>query len=133
MPYLRVRIATLDNKVPASEIAQKLTSLTVSDLNKVTDVDAVDLQYVDPQTWFIGGKSLTELNETSFFIEIKITESTNSRDQKARYIKDVFNAMSKWFENISTASYVVLQDVAADSWGYGGKTQEYRYISQDNS
>jgi 4-oxalocrotonate tautomerase len=29
---------------------------------------------------------------------------------------------------LNPASYVVIQDVRGDSWGYEGLTQEYRYI-----
>ncbi len=31
------------------------------------------------------------------------------------------------------ASYVVIMDVPADSWGYEGATQEYRYIKGKNT
>lgn len=30
---------------------------------------------------------------------------------------------------LATTSYIVIQDVASDSWGFGGKTQEWRYIT----
>ncbi len=29
---------------------------------------------------------------------------------------------------LNPASYIVVQDVRADAWGYAGETQEYRYI-----
>lgn len=132
MPYLRVRIASENQEVGIQKMAQKLTELAVNDLGKVADVAVVDIQYVNPKNWFVGGKSSAELGETGFFLEIKITEATNLREQKAQFVKNVFGEFTNWFGTLSKASYVVVQDIDSDSWGYGGKTQEYRYISKAN-
>ncbi|MYV17685.1 tautomerase family protein [Furfurilactobacillus milii] len=131
MPYLRVRIASPKTTVTAQKVAAMLTQLAVDKLGKAGPVAAVDVHFTDPNEWFIGAKSVAETNETSFFVEIKITESTNSRDDKAAFVKATFEQMSQLFPNIASTSYVVLQDVASDSWGYGGKTQEFRYITGD--
>lgn len=131
MPYLRVRIASPKTTVTSQQVAAMLTQLAVEKLGKAGAIAAVDVHFTDPNDWFIGAKSVAETNETSFFVEIKITESTNSRDDKAAFIKSTFENMSQFFPNVSPTSYVVLQDVASDSWGYGGKTQEYRYIAGD--
>ncbi len=133
MPYLRVRIASSNKEITDSTIAKELTNLAVTKLGKVAKAAAVDIHHSDPAQWFIGGESLQNLDQTSFFVEIKITESTNIRDQKAAFVKAVFDQMSAWFKNISKTSYVVIQDVASDSWGFGGKTQEYRYMFPDDT
>lgn len=129
MPYLRVRIAGPQKKVTSSQVATMLTNLAVNKLGKSAGVAAVDVHFSDPKDWFIGDKTIAGQNETAFFVEIKITTGTNSRGDKAAFVKAVFDGMSQLFTNVAKTSYVVLQDVASDSWGYGGKTQEYRYIS----
>ena len=133
MPYLRVRIASPKTTVTAQKVAAMLTQLAVDKLGKASAVAAVDVHFTDPNEWFIGAKSVSETNATSFCVDIKITESTNSRDDKASFVKATFDQMSQLFPNVALTSYVVLQDVASDSWGYGGKTQEYRYITGDVS
>ncbi|MFT8324019.1 tautomerase family protein [Oenococcus sicerae] len=133
MPYLRVRIASSNKEITDSTIGKELTNLAVTKLGKAAKAAAVDIYHSAPAQWFIGGESLQSLDQTSFFVEIKITESTNTRDQKAAFVKAVFNQMSAWFQNISKTSYVVVQDVASDSWGFGGKTQEYRYMFPDDT
>lgn len=127
MPYLRVRVATADQKVTAAQIATQLTQLAVSVLGKNASVAAVDVQFQDPKQWFIGGQALKP-DQSSFFIEVKITSSTNSRDDKATFVKAAYQAMADLLPNVQPTSYIVLQDVASDSWGYGGLTQEFRYI-----
>lgn len=132
MPYLRVRIATANHDdTTASKVAASLTSFAVTDLGKSASAAAVDVQFTDPASWFIGGKPLTATSSSGFVVEIKITEATNSRDDKAKFVRDVFQFMAGEFGDIAKTSYVILQDVASEAWGYGGKTQEYRYITGD--
>ncbi|HAT55065.1 MAG TPA: 4-oxalocrotonate tautomerase [Lactobacillus sp.] len=129
MPYLRVRIASHKNSVSSQEVANTLTNLAVKVLGKAQEAVAVDVHFSDPADWFIAGKSLTSRKQTSFFVEIKITEATNNRDEKAEFVKETFAEMARLFPDVAETSYVVLQDVASEAWGYGGKTQEFRYIS----
>jgi 4-oxalocrotonate tautomerase len=131
MPYLRVRIATPQQNITSQQVATMLTNLAVTTLGKNAGAAAVDVRFTDSKDWFIGGHALTESGESSFFVEIKITEATNSRDDKAAFVKATFEGMAKLFPKVATTSYVVLQDVTSESWGYGGKTQEYRYVTGD--
>ncbi|MCI1983834.1 MAG: tautomerase family protein [Bifidobacteriaceae bacterium] len=130
MPYLRVRVASTPRRTTAGEIAHLLTRLAVDTLHKSENAVAIDLRFTDPENWFVGGKSLSERQESSFFIEIKLTDGTNSRDEKALFIRQAFKGMAMILGKISDTSYIVAHDVSSDSWGYGGKTQEYRYISE---
>ena len=127
MPYLRVRIATHATTVTTAQVASTLTDLAVTKLGKTAAAAAVDVHFSAPSDWFIGGQALAP-DQSSFFIEIKLTAGTNTRDEKAAFIKAAYQAMSKLLPHVATTSYIVLQDVGADSWGYGGETQEFRYI-----
>lgn len=129
MPYLRVRIATENpGKHAAQEVATVLTQLAVSDLGKSASAAAVDVQFINPANWFIGGQQLAA-NQSSFVVEINITAATNTRDAKAKFVQDAFAAMVAQFPHVAKTSYVLLRDVTSEAWGYGGKTQEFRYIT----
>ena len=65
----------------------------------------------------------------TFYLEVHITEGTNTKDEKASYIEKVFSSMRSILGELHPASYVIIKDVRADSWGYEGTTQEFRYIS----
>ena len=128
MPYLKVSLGTLESEKTAAQSAQLLTELAVNILHKDEDVIAVDVSFTPTKHWFVGGKSLAARKENSFFVEIKITEGTNTRDEKAAFVKEVFTGLSKFLHPVSAASYVVVHDVGSDAWGFSGETQEFRYI-----
>ena len=63
----------------------------------------------------------------SFYFDIKVTDETNTKDEKALYIKEAFAGFERILGNIHEESYIYVQDVRAASYGFGGKTQEFRY------
>lgn len=128
MPFLDVRISLGSTPDGASEIAVELTRLTADLLGKRREVTAVAIDWLPAEQWFIGGEALAGTGRRSFFLKIEITTGTNTKDQKAAFVAAVFAAMERLLGPLAPASYVVVQEVAADAWGYAGRTQEYRYI-----
>jgi 4-oxalocrotonate tautomerase len=55
-------------------------------------------------------------------------DGTNTKDEKARYIAEAYAFFSQLLGELHPESYVYVQDVRAEAYGFGGKTQEYRYI-----
>lgn len=126
MPYLNVRLATPESATTAQAVATLLTDLAVNVLGKQADVAAVDIQFADPKRWFVGGQPVTA---QTFYLEVKLTAGTNTRDEKARFIAEAFAGLKHLLGQVTPTSYIVLQDVNADDWGFGGQTQGYRYIA----
>ena len=128
MPYLHLNVSSpLDSKKRA-EVASLLTSLTADVLGKKRELTAVAISTTAAQDWYIGAKPLTESEQVSFYLDIKVTEGTNTKNEKAEYVHQVFQGMSAILGELASASYVVIHEVHADSWGYAGQTQEFRYI-----
>ena len=46
-----------------------------------------------PRSWFVGGPSLAEQHKASFFLDIRVVDGTNLKDEKADYLRQVFAAM----------------------------------------
>lgn len=132
MPYLNVRLSTtLPSDAPA-RVAALLTDLTAEALKKKRELTAVVIDPVRAEHWFIGGAPLGARAQpvaASFFLDIKVTEGTNTKDEKAAYVQRVFAGMQSILGPLDPASYVVLHEVRADAWGYGGATQEFRYVA----
>ncbi len=80
---------------------------------------------ITSESWFIAG---TAVSVPTFYLDIKITEGTNTKNEKAAYIKQIFEGMEVILGQVASASYIVIHEVRADSWGYQGETQEFRYI-----
>ena len=127
MPILNVKVSATRSAQMSKEIAGVLLELTTRILGKKPDVTAIAIDYVDPDDWIVGGRSLREQGKSSFYFDIKITDETNTKAEKAEYIAEVFAAFERLFGNLHEESYIYVQDVRAGSYGYGGKTQEYRY------
>ena len=88
---------------------------------------SIAIDYIDPDDWIVGGRSLSEQGKCSIYFDIKITDETNSKAEKAQYIRETFAAFSKLLGNLHEVSYIYVEDVRATAYGYGGRTQEHRY------
>lgn len=133
MPYLNIKVSGEPSKAICEAVAGMLTNLTVELLGKKPEFTAVVVESSQAGRWFIGGTSLANKDTSSFYLEIKITCGTNTKQQKAAYIRAVFSAMEGLLGELDEASYIVIHEVNADAWGYQGMTQECRFIAASNS
>jgi 4-oxalocrotonate tautomerase len=129
MPYLNAKLCAPESAETTVRIAALLTDLTAEVLRKKRELASVAVEYLAPQQWFIGGTSLASQGVATFYLDIKVTEGTNTKDEKALYVQKVFAAVEAVIGKLNTASYIVIHEVRGDAWGYQGATQEYRYIN----
>jgi len=127
MPILNVKVSGDKSAEKISAISNMLLELTSSVLGKKRDVTAITIQFIDADSWVIAGKPLTEHKKSSFYMDIKVTDETNTKDEKARYIAEVYAGFALILGEVHEESYIYVEDVRAASYGYGGRTQEYRY------
>jgi 4-oxalocrotonate tautomerase len=127
MPILNVKLGAKKSKETTRRVTALLIDLTVRILRKSPDVIAIAVEYVDPDDWTIAGKSLTEHGLGSFYFDIKITDETNTKDEKAQFIQEAFEGFQQILGPVHTESYIYVQDVRGAAYGYGGRTQEWRY------
>lgn len=130
MPIIQVKYST-PSQTPdlVKQIAAAASRLSAQHLRKNPDVTAVTVEAVDPEHWFAGGVSLAEQRKASFFLDIRIVDGTNTKDEKAAFIAAVFATMDELLGDLHHESYVHVHDVAASAYGFGGLTQERRYIA----
>lgn len=127
MPILNVKVSAAKSPELTRRISELLLDLTTRILRKKREVTAIAIDYIDPADWIVGGVSLKEQRRNSFYLDIKITDETNTKDEKALYIREAFDGMAKMLGDLHEESYIHVEDVKAASYGYGGRTQEYRY------
>lgn len=128
MPYLNAKIPAGQSAETASKVAAVLADLTVEVLKKKRELTSVAVEFIPPAQWFIGGPSAAAQNVATFYLDIKVTEGTNTKEEKAAYVAKVFAALEAVLGPLHPASYVVIHEIHADAWGYEGATQEFRYI-----
>jgi 4-oxalocrotonate tautomerase len=127
MPILNVKVSAKKSPELVTKIVDHLTDITSRILKKKREVTAITIDFVEPDAWSVGGQLLSDLGRSSFYFDIKITDETNTKDEKAQYIQEAFEGFARILGKLNEESYVHIEDVRAASYGFGGKTQEYRY------
>ncbi len=128
MPMITIHFAA--PKVEAGvkpAIAAAIARLSSSILRKDAKVTAVLVEEAAMTDWFCGGRSLAEQNVASFWLDIHITDGSNTGDEKAAFVAATFRTMGEIIGPLHEESYVHVHDVRADGYGFGGLTQEHRY------
>jgi len=128
MPYLDVVLSTPPEASTAGRIAAFLTLLSVEVLHKKRELTAIAVRHVTPGHWFIGGLPV-QSGAATVYVEIRITTGTNTAEEKAAFVEQAFDGLQGIIGTLAPASYVVIREVPAGSWGYGGRTQEHRRLS----
>ncbi|MET3132287.1 4-oxalocrotonate tautomerase [Oxalobacteraceae bacterium GrIS 1.11] len=128
MPILKLSLSGRPDAARSAAIAAQLSSLTEQILHKDAALTAVMISHVDAQHWLVGGATLAEQGKTSFFLDILVTDETNTAKQKSAYIAAVFSAMTALLGDLHDTSYIHVHDARAAAWGYGGLTQQFRAV-----
>lgn len=126
MPYLTLACAS-PTPVDFGELAATLTDLTAELLGKARGLTVVAVHPVAVDHWFVGGAPLSE-GSAGAVLEIRITAGTNTKAQKAAFVRAAFAALEARLGGLDPASYVTLHEPPADAWGYSGQTQEFRFV-----
>jgi 4-oxalocrotonate tautomerase len=130
MPILNVSLSTRPDPEQSSAVAAALARLTEQILHKDAALTSVAITHVEPAHWFVGGAPLARQGKTSFFLDILVTDETNTAAQKGAYIAAVFKEMAALLGELHEVSYVHVHDARAAAWGYGGKTQQFRAVKK---
>ena len=128
MPYINIKI----NCEKSEKIKEKIVNIVLENtseiLHKKKEVTSIFVEFVSADDWYIENKK-----EKTFYLDIKVTKGTNTKDEKASYIKKTYADFKNLLDDISPASYINIDEVDGDSWGFEGLTQEYRYIKSKSS
>lgn len=128
MPIINITLSTPPDAARSKRIAHEVTELTQHHLRKDPTVTAVAIAHIGPEHWFAGGPSLAEQRRESFWLDIKVVDGTNTKDELADYIAAVYEKLGTILGNLHPESYAFVHEVPAAAYGFGGRTQEHRYI-----
>lgn len=129
MPIINIAVTAAPDYDHSATIANAVTDLTRQHLRKDPTITAVAIQHVDPGHWFAGGASLASHGQQSYWLDIKVVDGTNTKPELAAYLEALFACMNQLLGSVHTESYALVHEVPAWAYGYGGQTQEFRYIS----
>ena len=124
MPFIRITVfgPTLAPEQIA-HLQTETTNLMESVLGKVANLTSVLVEQPPAASWTIGRNSM----RVAVHVNATITAGTNSAVEKASFIEQCMNLLRGAFgAELNSATYVVVDEVPAQSWGYDGRTQESR-------
>jgi 4-oxalocrotonate tautomerase len=130
MPTLTLKVSPPQPADRHHALAAALTRITAETLGKRPEVTAVLIEDIDPQRWHIGGQAL---QQASALLAIDITAGTNSVEQKAAFIATAHAELQRQLggdAGLAPASYVIVHELPASDWGYGGVTQRERALAR---
>lgn len=128
MPYLHL---SLGRKLAAEQqqsLAQRSTELLASLLHKRAEVTAVRIEST-ADAWFIGGEP-PATGQTPCHGVVFITAGSNSDSEKAAFLAALHALIDDLAGPLPLASYLVIHEIPATSWGYAGQTQAARLAMQ---
>ena len=130
MPLITVSYSTSRQRPSLkADIANAVSELTAKILHKDPKVTAIIVKSMDAEDWFAGGRSLAEQKLASYWIDIHVSEGTNTKDEKAAYLAALFKRMGELLGPLHPVTYAHVDEVRGDAYGFAGLTQERRYIA----
>jgi 4-oxalocrotonate tautomerase len=129
MPFINLTVSGKEDPVLAKKLVKTISGLTREVLNKKPEVTVVAVSFIPDYLWFVNSESLADLGKKSFHLNIKISDSTNLKTEKANYIEAVHQALSLHLDPIHPVSYTAIEEMKADAYGYEGLTIEYKIIT----
>lgn len=129
MPIITISLSTAPDAARSSRIASAVSALTAQHLKKDPRVTAVAIQHIAPDHWFAGGPSLAAQGLNSFWLDIKVVDGTNTKSELADYLAAIYAMMGVELGDLHPESYILVHEVPAAAYGFEGKTQEFRFIS----
>ncbi|BCM18432.1 tautomerase family protein [Mesorhizobium sp. J8] len=129
MPIINISLTGRPDAKLSAAIARDITEITAKELRKDPTITAVAVNYIDPQHWFAGGKSLADHGTNTFWLDIKVVDGTNTKLELEAYLTAIFEAFGRLLGGVHEESYAFVHEVPAAAYGYGGKSQEFRFIS----
>ncbi|AHL73806.1 4-oxalocrotonate tautomerase [Stutzerimonas stutzeri] len=127
MPHIVIQLSgPRDTELGRNAVAT-VNRLTAEVLGKMPQFMATTVQYIPDDDWFIGGQPLSVLGGSAFHLDISITDETNTKAEKARFVRELYEEFAALRAGLHETSYVHLIDARAAAYGYGGRTQEWRH------
>jgi 4-oxalocrotonate tautomerase len=123
MPTLSLHIAPLQNSQHCAAFAQQLTELTARILHKRPEVTVVMIKDLPAACFCVNGQAS---EQPIAYLEIDITAGTNSAQEKQQFVHGAHALLSRLLGSLHEASYVIVRELPAGDWGYGGVTQLQR-------
>jgi 4-oxalocrotonate tautomerase len=95
-------------------------------MHKKSSLTAVRIDEHPAENWAIAGEAVSTGAAPAVHMDIKVTAGTNTDAEKAEMIRLAMAMLNDIVGAAPEASYVVIDELDAGTWGYNGRTQKAR-------
>ncbi len=124
MPFVNIKVAAA--QLTAEQIRrlqEDATDLMANVLSKSPELTAVLVEQVTKEGWSVGRKAVG----IAAHLDAKVTAGTNTPEQKALFVAKANRLIHEVLGNdLPLATYVVIDEIPGNAWGYDGLTQDHR-------
>ena len=123
MPYIALQLQPAPTPAQAAALTRGITDAMVEVMRKRREVTAVRIGGGEAAHWSIGG---SPCDQPTAYLDVKITAGTNSDEEKAELLQRLHALLVETLGSLAEASYIVIHELPAASWGYAGISQAAR-------
>lgn len=125
MPYLQIRLFS-HKPVNSAHLGAEATRLMTDVMHKNREVTVVEV-VTTHSAWYAGG---IPIDGPAAYVDVKITRGTNSEADKAQLLQSMQALLDHELGPLAAPAYIVIHEIAACDWGYGGRSQSSRTTSK---
>ena len=127
MPFVNVKVTGPVEAAQVECLQQGITELMADVLRKKADLTAVLIEEAGTASWTVGAAPVA----VAAHLDAKVTLGTNTAEEKARFVASAHALLSEVLGlELPSSTYVVIDEVPGDAWGYAGLTQAHRATSR---
>ncbi|KQR77136.1 hypothetical protein ASG35_12815 [Burkholderia sp. Leaf177] len=124
MPFINVKIAGPTLAIEQiCRLQRGLTDLISEAFHQERESTSVLVEQVPTGKWSIAG----DIEPVLAHVTATVNAASHAADNKARFIAEAHQLLKLILgDGLPSATYVVVNELPDDSWGYGGITLEHR-------
>lgn len=126
MPYINIRLGKSISNEEQQQLFTQTTFLMNRIMGKRKEVTVVHINTGEADGWSTNGVALCPDDPVAAYVDIKVTEGTNSDAEKAAMLSETIAMLQDVIGTVQEACYVVIDEIPATSWGYNGQSQAAR-------
>lgn len=127
MPYINIKIAGKPiSETQKKKLHEATTKLMNEVMRKKPEVTVVSIEESRAENWMIATNILSE-DRRAVYVNVKVTQGTNSKEEKAEFLRKMNDNLDRNIGDLSDISYIVIDEIVPDAWGHGGVSMEERF------
>jgi 4-oxalocrotonate tautomerase len=117
MAIFNVKVSGRKSVDTTNSISEMLLDLNLRYLKGRKEFTVVVVEYLDRDTWVVGGKPLSEQSKSCLVMNVTVSDAITNED-KSMFINETFSAFNHLLGDLHEDCYISIQQFNRDSFSY---------------